>query len=475
MRTNRVVGGATWAVVICGLGAIPQGHADAQNTGLEPWSEVRVTATTAGVFAPGHRDVEGVTQPRWTTDPGDTIYRQAREALNDGEFREAATMFAALREELPNSEYVGDSYYWEAYARFRIGSRSELDRAAELIAVQKDRYPSAATVEDAGQLSVRIQGQRARGGDSRALMQVAGQAAQPCDEDDQDLKAMAVSALMNMDAERARPILLEVLRQRDECSSELRASAVFILGQHMNDETVAVVMDLISGDPDPSEEVRGAAVFALAQSDSDAALDALSRLLDTSEDSEVLQHVVSALAQGSAEHRAAVMAYARRPNIDPEVRRSAVFMLGANGSGDAFDFLESMWVSASDDETREAVVAGIAQSTDPRAGTWLLSLARDRGISAEMRRHALFWYGQHDGGPEVGELLNLYAEFDDTESKEAVLFALSQHRSEKPAVDALIQVAQTEEDPELVQRALFWLGQSDDPRVAEILLNIIRR
>ena len=45
----------------------------------------------------------------------------------------------------------------------------------------------------------------------------------------------------------------------------------------------------------------------------------------------------------------------------------------------------------------------------------------------------------------------------------------------RAAVDQLMEIARNEEDSELTKNAIFWLGQSDDPRVAEFLLEIIRR
>jgi HEAT repeat protein len=49
-----------------------------------------------------------------------------------------------------------------------------------------------------------------------------------------------------------------------------------------------------------------------------------------------------------------------------------------------------------------------------------------------------------------------------------VIFALSQ-RNDSAAVDRLIGIARTEEDTELRKKAIFWLGQSHDPRAAAFL------
>jgi hypothetical protein len=37
-----------------------------------------------------------------------------------------------------------------------------------------------------------------------------------------------------------------------------------------------------------------------------------------------------------------------------------------------------------------------------------------------------------------------------------------------------MDLVREEQDKELRERALFWLGQSKDPRVADFLLNLIR-
>jgi hypothetical protein len=58
--------------------------------------------------------------------------------------------------------------------------------------------------------------------------------------------------------------------------------------------------------------------------------------------------------------------------------------------------------------------------------------------------------------------------------KEQVIFVASQ-RSETEIVDFLMEVARDEDDAELRQNAVFWLGQSKDPRIAEFLLSLIRR
>ena len=58
--------------------------------------------------------------------------------------------------------------------------------------------------------------------------------------------------------------------------------------------------------------------------------------------------------------------------------------------------------------------------------------------------------------------------------KEQLIFVYSQRRETK-AVDKLMEIARTEQDRELRKKAVFWLSQSRDPRVADFLLEVINQ
>ena len=48
-------------------------------------------------------------------------------------------------------------------------------------------------------------------------------------------------------------------------------------------------------------------------------------------------------------------------------------------------------------------------------------------------------------------------------------------REEPAAVDKLLEISRGDPDPELRKKALFWLGQSGDPRAAKALQDIIEQ
>jgi len=431
-------------------------------------SAVAMAAASAGA-----RAVEGPPAPWLDQDPADRLYQQARESLNRRRYLEAAERFAAIRGDFPRSGYVGDSYYWEAFARFREGGQRQLRSAAALLAVQGVEHPGASTRRDAEALQVRIEAQLARGGDADAAAQIARQAAGPCDEG-QEVRLAALSALMNMNADQAVPILQEVLQSRGECSVELRRRAVFLLSQKMTAESVDILLDLAHRNPDPDPEVREQAIFWLHQVDTPEALDALESILLETDDPELQERAIFAISQRADDGRAVevLRTYALRDDIPTELRGNAIFWLSQNADAGGADYLVELYPRLEDSELKERAIFGIAQAGGSDARAWLLERVRDTSEDVELRKNALFWIGQ-TGGVGAEELEGLYATLDDVEMKEQVIFVASQNRG-PAAVDFLMEVARSEDDPELKQRAIFWLGQSGDPRVPEFLMSLVR-
>ena len=417
----------------------------------------------------------GVAPAPWIQeDPGAKAYQAAREALNARRYDEAARLFAELRSGHPRSGYVADAYYYEAFARSRGTGRSELQRAIELLAQQRAQFPGAGTARDSDQLRVRIEAQLARQGDARAAESIAQQAAASRCGPEQEVRTAALSALLNMNAEAALPILREVLQTRDECSAELRKKAVFLIAQHMDDEAVDILLDLAHRQPDPDPEVREQAVFWLSQVKSEEALAALEAILTETDDPQIQERAVFAVSQhGSPRAAEMLIKLAERPGASREVREKAIFWIGQNPGIGGVQHLVQLYPKLDDPELRERAIFSIAQTNSEESRRWLTERLRDGSESMEVRKTALFWLGQ-SGAVAATDLKAIYASMTDVEMKEQVVFVASQ-KSGPEAVDFLMEVARTEKDPELRERAIFWLGQSKDPRIGEFLLSLIRR
>ena len=74
----------------------------------------------------------------------------------------------------------------------------------------------------------------------------------------------------------------------------------------------------------------------------------------------------------------------------------------------------------------------------------------------------------------TADLIALYDRMTNRVMKEQLIYVYSQIRA-TDVVDKMMDIARNEKDIELRKKALFWLSQSKDPRVAKFLLEIIER
>jgi hypothetical protein len=105
----------------------------------------------------------------------------------------------------------------------------------------------------------------------------------------------------------------------------------------------------------------------------------------------------------------------------------------------------------------------------------LLRIARDDARPRGTRKQAVFWLGQAAEEPATAGLSELVGEAAvDRDVREQAIFALSQ-RPRDEGVPALITVVRTNRDPELRRKALFWLGQTNDPRALDLIEELLTK
>jgi hypothetical protein len=151
---------------------------------------------------------------------------------------------------------------------------------------------------------------------------------------------------------------------------------------------------------------------------------------------------------------------------------SAVTDLGTASPRDAADFLLGL---ATREDTRGGEEAILPATLADSVIVWpmLLKLARDDRAPRRTRRQAVFWLGQAAGDAATRDLTDLLDDADvDRDVKEQAVFALSQQPRDA-GVPALIRIARTHREREVRRKALFWLGQSGDPRALALFEAIL--
>ena len=412
--------------------------------------------------------------PRVLADSADSLYQAARAALNRGQYARAADMFERLYHDFPQSSYAADAPYWQAFALYRRGDADDatLRDALKALDFQRTNFPKAGTRGDARSLETRIKGRLAQQGDADAagdIAETARTAGAGCADEDGDDRVAALNALLQMSADRALPILKKVLARRDACSEVLRRKAVFLVAQHPTSETEDILTNVLRTDPD--HDVREQAVFWLSQVNTDKAVTTLAEILRTSDDPEIREKAIFALSQHRSERAGELLRQtALDAKMPEELREKAIFWLGQQGSGANADFLRTLYAKLDDEDLKEKVLFSLSQSRRDENQQFLMDVATNAKESTEMRKKALFWVGQ--SGAPLAPLLGLYDRMTDRELKEQLIFVFSQRR-ETQAVDKMLAIARTEKDRDLRKKAIFWLSQSHDPRVAQFLQELI--
>lgn len=148
--------------------------------------------------------------------------------------------------------------------------------------------------------------------------------------------------------------------------------------------------------------------------------------------------------------------------------------LGMVGAREAADYFLSLARDARSSVGDDAILAAVlADSVTP----WpqLFAIARSESVHEVTHSSALFWLSRA-AAARVNHR-ELFAGRDEEESdrdevRNAAIFALSQQPRDE-GVPALIRVARSNNSPSARDKALFWLGQSGDPRALDLFAEIL--
>jgi HEAT repeat protein len=396
-------------------------------------------------------------------------YDQAQELIQRGRFRQAERELKELLAEYPEDSMAAEAMYWRAFALYRLGydvdDREQLREARELLERSLKQNSNAQTSGDARALLARLEGKLASLGDREAAKSTRDRV----DKEDDELKMAALNALLQMDSERALPILKKILANPDKYPREMREQAVFLIAQHADAEAADILLQIAKSDNEP--EIRENAIFWLSQVDSEETIDVLASILESESDASLREKAIFAISQHDSPKAAGLLKQiALDEKYDEELRANAIFWLGQRSEAD-LSFLRDLYTKLDSRELKDKILFAASQQGGREQAEFLQQVLSDPKEDLDLRKQALFWLGQ-SGTIDVAGLMELYASMDDDELRGQAIFALSQQGS-PDAIDALMKIARTEKNRELRENAIFWLGQMDDDRAAELLEEII--
>ena len=410
---------------------------------------------------------------RWYQgDAADSAYRAAYTLFSRQEYRTAADRFAEVRAKFPTTRYFCDAAYYEAFARYRLGTPNDLRTAAKVLDGMGAKCADASRGEDVPELAARVDGVLARLGDGDAAERVrraASQGKRVCDREERNVKIQALSALAQMDPDGARQILSKVLDQRDDCSAPVRREALALVARSTDAAAIATLARSAKTDPDFDTQV--AAVDALARIGTDPAYAAIEDLLRTSTDERVQTAAARAMSRSdSPRAQATIRALAERKDVSERLRVSVINSLAGQGSMTT-DYWRSLYGKAESEDLRRAIMLAVNRNTDDGM-QFLLSVARSADASPVVRQLAVARVAQ---SAPIGDLYKLFETADSRSVRQSIVAGLGA-RKEAEATDRLIDIAKRGTDPEVRASAIRYLGQParrDDPKVRQALADIL--
>src|SRR5262249_54433863 len=117
-------------------------------------------------------------------------------------------------------------------------------------------------------------------------------------------------------------------------------------------------------------------------------------------------------------------------------------------------------------------VSGAALADSVNLAPELTSVVRDQRATSDTRQQALYWLGQTS--MPTAELARLYDELRPTGLRENFVYVISQRRDDA-AIQKLIDIASHDSDRETRMQAMYWLGQTNDPRAVKFLRDLVTR
>ena len=412
--------------------------------------------------------------PSWAPqDVADSIWRNARELINRGEYGQAVQAFRSIPTRYPNSVYAPEAAYYQAFALFRIGGTAELREALAALEASRTKYPNSRSKAEAASLATRIRGVLAQRGDAQAaaeLRATANEQGATCDREEQAVQQEAMNQLSRMEGSNINELISRVLARKDECSIPLRRTAIFLVGNRRDAQAISILSGVARNDP--SIDVRVEAIGVISRLASEEGVPVLEELV-RSDDERIQRAAIRSLVRHpSARARASVRSLVERDDVSERVRSDALSAFDSErATADDVAWLRALYGKVTTPSLKARTLSAIVRVGGTEVDQWLVTLARDDNQSSEIRATAMRRIGETMSIPD---LARLYDSATQQRFRSEIINVLGK-RKEDAATDKLIDIIKNGTDPALRRSALNAVVEKKDARTQQLLLEIINK
>ena len=367
----------------------------------------------------------------------DELYDEAMSAIDEEEWGDALRSLGHL---IRIKARVDAALYWTSYAKAKLGDRN--GALVTLAQLQKD-FPASRWVRESKALEMEVRGK-------------SGQAPKPDQEDDIDLKLMAVSALSQSDPEEAMPLLAKLMAS-PTASRRVRERSLFVLAQMGADRAGATLTEVAKGNASP--DLQRKAIEYLGVFGGPANRKVLSEIYGTATDFAIRRQILNSFMVSGDRTR---VLSAAKTEKDPALRSEAVKLLGVmQGTSE----LSQMYQTAATAKEKKDILQAlfIGGAVEP-----VLAAAKGEK-DKEVRLAAINNLGLM-GRKSAGVLGDLYQVETDKECKSQILNALFLQNNPMK----LVEIARAEKDPELKKTAVHWLSLMNSKESRAYMMELLK-
>ncbi|MEW5700757.1 MAG: HEAT repeat domain-containing protein [Candidatus Zixiibacteriota bacterium] len=348
-------------------------------------------------------------------------YEAATESLDDEQWDQAIRQYQHVIRLA--GRYAPGATYWKAYAQYKSARRAA---ALETLAALHAAYPDSRWEREAKALELEI-----RQTSGRMFTDVERE------DNDEDLKLLILSNLMNTEPERAVPLLEKVLKGNS--SLRVKEQALFVLSQSGTPQAREVLALYARGESNPDLQMRAVSYLGIFGGEENRRL--LEDVYSSAASTDVKRKILESYMVAGDEGR--LLAIARKER-DADLRRSAIEQLGVMGQTEA---LWQLYQQEPDSDLRRRLIESFMISGDSER---LLAIAK-REKDPDLRRSAI---EQLSVMGETDALWELYQQESDRDLRRRLVegFMIA------GANDRLLEVARREGDIDLRRKAIEQLG-----------------
>jgi HEAT repeats len=252
----------------------------------------------------------------------DRLYENGQRALDRSQWNVALTDFTQVANH--GGPRADGALYWKAYALNKLGRR---DEAVAAIADLRKSYAKSRWLDDASALEIEVK-------------QQAGQNVSPDSQPDEELKLLALNALVNSDPDRALPLLEGILKGSEP--PRLKERALFVLAQNGSPQAQQLLSQMARGTVNPDLQLKAIQYLGLAREQNNGQV--LADVYTAANDREVKGAIINALAL--QERNTKTLVDLARKEHDPEMKLAIVRRLSDMKSKDALDYMMELLKSS---------------------------------------------------------------------------------------------------------------------------------